>query len=201
MKFLVEEESYSKATLEELFDDPKFYTLKGDVGVINSVGYYHSFVKNELVYMLPKVFMKDREDTVFDISKDELLNIDNIESFKHKDEYLWIRQLSIYFYNSLIEFKKRNSDSKNIQYSKSFALNTNLGDKEYSYLDLVLSFVNFHKQNKNLILYKHIEHKSSQVRRTKWEKTIRKSLPIITNYNQPVHSIYRNERKSVNTEE
>lgn len=201
MKILIEGEDYSIDKLTSVLDDPKFYNQNGYIGKIISVGYYHSFEKKELVYMLPKVFMKDNQETVFGISKDELFEFENSESFKHNEEYKWIRQLLVYFYNSLTEYKRRIKDTSIIGSSLAFELNTNLGDFEYSYLDLLLSFVNFYKKNKNTILYKHIEYKSNQIKKPKWDKTIRKSLPILLANNTPIYIEINNKKKVVNTEE
>lgn len=201
MKILIEGEDYSIDNLTSVFDDPKFYNQNGNVGKIISVGYYHSFEKKELVYMLPKVFMKDNEETVFGISKVELFDFENSESFKHNEEYKWIRQLLVYFYNSLTEYKRRIKDTSIIESSLAFDLNTNLGDLEYSYLDLLLSFVNFFKKNKNTILYKHIDYKSNQVKKPKWDKTIRKSLPILSANNTPIYIEINNKKKVENKEE
>jgi hypothetical protein len=201
MKILIEGESYPVKDLEGLFDDPKFYTQKDVEGKITSVGYYHSFKKNELVYMLPKVFMKDNGISVFELTKDELLDIDTIGNTKHDEQYNWIRQSSVYFYNSLLEYRKRITDSNLTKEAEHFELNTNLGDQEYSYLDLLLTIVNFYKKNKNHILYKHIEYNSNQAKKPKWEKTIRKSLPISTSNNTPIYVSIRNKKKTVNTEE
>lgn len=201
MKILIEGEKYKLEELTEIFDDPKFYHQEGQYGTILSVGYYHSYEKGELIYMLPKVFMSGNGKTVFNIDKDELYNLEKIETFKHKEEYNWIRQISVYFYNSLIEFKRRNKFSTIVQSSLSANLNTNLKDKEYSYLDLLLSFVNFYKKNKDHILFKHIEFKSNQAKKPNWEKTIRKSIPLITQDKRPIYNIFRNKKKIVNTEE
>lgn len=202
MKILVEGEKYRLEQLTDIFDDPKFYHQNDNQeGTILSVGYYHSYAKGELIYMLPKVFMAGSGKTVFNIDKDELYYLDKIETFKHKDEYNWIRQISVYFYNSLVEFKRRNKDSTIVQSSLSANLNTNLNDKEYSYLDLLLSFVNFYKKNKNHILFKHIVFKSNQAKKPNWEKTIRKSIPLITQDKKPIYNIFRNKKKIVNTEE
>jgi hypothetical protein len=201
MKILIEGVYYPITTLQKVFDDPKFYTQNGLEGKIISVGYYHSFEKNELVYMLPKVFMTDDIISVFGKTKDELLDLESIKNIKHDLQYNWIRQSSLYFYNSLLEYRKRITDSQIVNKTERFELNTNLGDQEYSYLDLLLSFVNFYKKNKNHILYKHIEYNSNQAKKPKWEKTIRKSLPILTSNNSPVYVSIRNKKKTINKEE
>lgn len=201
MKILIEGEKYSIELLQGIFDDPKFYHQENQEGIIISVGYYHSYEKGELVYMLPKVFMVDSQVTVFGITKIDLLNLERSETFKHKDEYNWIRQVSVYFYNSLLEFRRRNKSTTIIQSSLSSNLNTNLSKQEYSYLDLLLSIVNFYKKNKSNILFKHIEFKSQQVRNPNWERTISKSIPLITQDKTPIYNIYRNKKKIINTEE
>ncbi len=201
MKILIEGEKYSLELLKDIFDDPKFYHQEGQEGTILSVGYYHSYEKGELIYMLPKVFMADSKKTVFGIDKNILFDLEHSNTFKNKDEYNWIRQISVYFYNSLLEFRRRNRSSIIVQSSLSANLNTNLNVQEYSYLDLLLSFVNFYKKNKNHILFKHIEFKSQQIRNPNWEKTIRKSRPLLTQKKQPVYNIYRNKKKAINNEE
>jgi hypothetical protein len=201
MKILIENEIYPIDLLQEVFDDPKFYKQNGLEGIITSVGYYHSFEKNSLVFMLPKVFMRDKDKTVFDCTKDELVNLIVNESIKHKSQYNWVRQLSVHFYNSLTEFKKRYHQTSIIHNTETFELNTNIGDKEYSFLDLLLSFVNFYKKNKQQILFKHIEFVSNQAKKPKWEKTIRKSLPILLNGKAPIYTEIRNKKKIINNEE
>jgi hypothetical protein len=201
MKILIEGAYYPIPTLQNIFDDPKFYTQNGLEGKIISVGYYHSFDKNELVYMLPKVFMIDDVNSVFGKTKEELLQLNTIKNVKHDLQFNWIRQSSLYFYNSLLEYRKRITDSQIINKTERFELNTNLGNQEYSYLDLLLSFVNFYKKNKNHILYKHIEYNSNQAKKPKWEKTIRKSLPILNSDNSPIYASIRNKKKTINTEE
>ena len=201
MIIFIENEIYPIDLLQEVFDDPKFYKQNGLDGTITSVGYYHSFEKNSLVFMLPKVFMKDKEKTVFGCEKRELVDLIKNESIKHKTQYNWVRQLSVHFYNSLTEFKKRYTDTSIIHNTETFELNTNLGDKEYSFLDLLLSFVNFYKKNKQQILFKHIEFVSNQAKKPKWEKTIRKSLPILANGKTPIYVEITNKKKIINTEE
>jgi len=200
MKILIEGEYYPIKTLQNIFEDPKFYIQNGLEGKITSVGYYHSFEKNELVYMLPKVFMIDNKMSIFNKTTSDLLELDNIQNIKHDKQYNWIRQSSIYFYNSLLEYRKRISDT-GINKNQTFELNTNIGNQEYSYLDLLLTFVNFYKKNKNHILYKHIEFTSNQVKKPKWDKTIRKSLPLMSSNNQPIYISIRNKKKVINTEE
>lgn len=201
MKILVEGQRYRTDILNKIFDDSKFFIQEGEISTINSVGYYHSFVKGELVYMLPKVFMIDEENTVFGLTKDELLFFEKEETFKHKSKYYWIRQISVYFYQSLIEFKRRKIHSNLLQNSFHLEIDSSLGEKEYSYLDLVLTFANFYKKNRNLIFFKDHSFKSHKNRRINWEKTVLSSTPFFSKNNQPIYTFYRGKKKVINEEE
>jgi hypothetical protein len=201
MKILIEGEKYSLELLQGIFDDSKFYHQENQEGTILSVGYYHSYLRGQLIYMLPKVFMANSQETIFGFTSSELLNFEHHQTFKHKDDYNWVRQISFHFYNSLQEFRRRNKSTSIIQRSLTSTLKSNLGKQEYSYLDLLLSFVNFYNKNKNSILYKHIEFKSQQLRNPNWEKTIRKSTPLISQDNKPIYIIFSNKGKNISTEE
>jgi hypothetical protein len=226
MRILIEGQSYLVENLKEDFNDSSFYTTKGESGVLNSVGYYYSAEKNKVVYMLPKVFMKpedlsspsseDNENkcqwenkyTIFkdsnnnNLSLKDLYFLDKLEgSIKHESKFEWIRHITISFYKSLIEFKRRNSNTTILNNGTTIELNTNIGDDEYTYLDLVLSFTNFYKKNKSVILFRHIEHISNQAKKPKWEKTIRKAFPIIDKRNVAIYLEVRNKKSIINTEE
>lgn len=201
MKILIEGEAYPLFLLEEILEDASFYTQDNSKGTVTTVGYYYSSEKKSLVYMLPKVFMRENGNTVFDIDVLELVNIDSNDTFKHDDKYQWVRQLLVYFYNSLKEFKRRHNESILLHKSDQTLLNSNIAEQEYSYLDLLLTFVNFYKKNKNPILYRHIQSVSKTAKRTNWPKTIRKQLPLMNSAGQPIYHQFSNKNKAVNRQE
>jgi len=201
MKILIEGESYPLETLEYLFHSGQYYSEQGPCGSIQGVGYYHSYKTNELVYMLPKVFMKDRNQTIFGYSPERLLKIENVLNLRNSDEYRWIRQISVFFYNSLIEFRKRAKGSQLLNRSESFELSTNIGMAEYSYLDILLSFVNYYKKNTNYILFTYKNQRSGNPTKVKWEKTVRKNIPSLMSGQVPIYTQYTSKKKHVNPEE
>jgi len=224
MRILIEGQSYLVENLKDDFNDSSFYTIKGDSGVINSVGYYYSVEKRKIVYMLPKVFMKsedlstsssedtkcqwEKKLTIFkkddqtNLTIKDLYHLDKLEgSVKHEVKFEWIRYITITFYKSLIEFKSRNSNSTILNTARTNELNSNIGDDEYTYLDLVLSFTNFYRKNNSFLLYNHVEHVANQSKKPKWEKTIRKATPFMDKNKSPVYFDIRNKKKIINSEE
>jgi hypothetical protein len=198
MRIFIEGESYSLDILKPVFGD-KFYSPNGLIGTIDTVGYFHS-EKNEVIYLLPKVFI-DTKGLILNKYHKNLFAENKIdEVIESPDELNWLKRFLIIFYKGLIEYRERYS--KTIQ-SKGdvLQLSTSLGENEYSFLDIVLSFVNFHKKNKNTILFIHKKQISAKHKKVNWEKTVRKSNPFVTNEGIPIYSELNVKKKHIDTEE
>jgi hypothetical protein len=194
MRILVEGSKYEISYLKDkLLLNRKFYELKGDNSTeakITSVG-YHRNSNGEIIYMLPKVF----RGTVSIDDKNKLES-----KIKHNEIEPWARKLTVYFHRGLeIYNKKINSDKKATENASK--LNSKNGSKEYTYWELVDSFYQFYLRNKNTILFRHIKHISNQAKKTNWERTVRKSIPIIDNSKKPVYIELHNKKKIVDYEE
>ncbi|MEE9362087.1 MAG: hypothetical protein V3U92_05760 [Cellulophaga sp.] len=198
MRIFIEGESYSLDILKPVFGD-KFYSPNGLIGTIDTVGYFHS-EKNEVIYLLPKVFI-DTKGLILNKYHKNLFAENKIdEVIESPDELNWLKRFLIIFYKGLIEYRERYSNT--IQ-SKGdvLQLSTSLGENEYSFLDIVLSFVNFHKKNKNTILFIHKKQISAKHKKANWEKTVRKSNPFVTNEGIPIYSELNVKKKYIDTEE
>jgi hypothetical protein len=198
MRIFIEGESYSLDILKPIFGD-KFYMPNGVNGIIDNVGYYHS-IDNEVIYLLPKVFI-DTTGLILNKYPKDLFSENSIDDvIESQDELNWLKRFLIIFYKGLIEYRIR---YKNTIQSKGdvLQLSTSLGENEYSFLDVVLSFVNFHKKNKNTILFIHKKQTSAKHKKVNWVKTVRKSNPFVTNEGIPIYSELNVKKKYIDTEE
>ena len=198
MRIFIEGESYSLDILKPIFGD-KFYIPNGVNGIIDNVGYYHS-IDNEVIYLLPKVFI-DTKGLILNKFHKNLFAENSIDDVtESQDELNWLKRFLIIFYKGLIEYRVR---YKNTIQSKGdvLQLNSSLGENEYSFLDIVLSFVNFHKKNKNTILFIHKKQTSAKHKKVNWGKTVRKSNPFVTNEGIPIYSELNVKKKYIDTEE
>ena len=199
MKFFVEGAQYPIDILHDVFEDYKFFNRKADKGIITHVGYVYSHTKNLLIYLLPKVFLAN--NLVFGrYSLEEIISIQIEAEIKHHKDFAWARKLSTYFYRSLAEFRYKHPFSDILENEFSLDLQSSLGSREYSYMDLVLSFIRFYKANKSTIAYKHVESISKYAKKPKWERTVRRSRPILIE-KTPVYVNIANKRLTVNREE
>lgn len=198
MRIFIEGESYSLDILKPIFGD-KFYMPNGVNGIIDNVGYYHS-IDNKVIYLLPKVFI-DTKGLILNKYPKDLFAENSIDDvIESQDELNWLKRFLIIFYKGLIEYRVR---YKNTNQSKGdvLQLSSSLGDNEYSFLDVVLSFVNFHKKNKNTILFIHKKQTSAKHKKVNWVKTVRKSNPFFTNEGIPIYSELNVKKKYIDTEE
>ena len=198
MRIFIEGESYSLDILKPIFGD-KFYMPNGVNGIIDNVGYYHS-IDNEVIYLLPKVFI-DTKGLILNKYPKDLFAENSIDDvIESQDELNWLKRFLIIFYKGLIEYRIR---YKNTIQSKGdvLQLSSSLGENEYSFLDIVLSFVNFHKKNKNTILFIHKKQISAKHKKVNWGKTVRKSNPFVTNEGIPIYSELNVKKKYIDTEE
>ncbi|GEM64193.1 hypothetical protein SF1_21750 [Sphingobacterium faecium NBRC 15299] len=200
MKILIEGERYPIDYLVQIFRSDQFYEPYGNDGKIKFVGYYHDLSNNELVFMLPKVFMSDCRQTVFGHTIDELIDYVGNESVIRDKRLIWMRDLSVYFYKSLMKFRHKFPDSTLINYSPIFQLKGINKTLQYSYLDILLSFLTYYKKNGNQILYKHIDAVQTNPKKPKWEKTVRKGKPILSG-DSIIYDRIRAKNKIANNEE
>lgn len=205
MKILIEGEAYNTSDIKDIIDS-RFYKENGTKSSIDYVGYYYSFKNKEVVYILPKVFIdEDKIDenkkVLFEYDKLDLIKPEFEENIKDKVKLNQFKYLLILFYKSLIEYKNRHYSSNLLSETDSIILNSNIGKDEYSYIDIVLNIINFHKKNKNTILFIEKQHKSQQHRKTSWQKTINKTLPFVDKNNDPIYIKSYNKKKYTDTEE
>lgn len=199
MKVLFEGQKYKVMELKKYFGD-KFYHQNDNLfGTINVVGYYHSNMYG-LFYFIPKVFIDDGNKFLGKIHYSDLFEEDVEHIINDINLLNWLRRFLILFYKSLIEYKSRvNSDI--IDKENTFQLSTSLGDKEYTFLDLTLSIVNYYKKNRNLIIFQHKKIFSAKHRKPSWNKTIQKSIPYYIDNDTQIYDVALNRIKTINSDE
>lgn len=199
MRIFIEGENYSIDLLKQTFGE-KFYISKGAFGIINHVGYFHSG-NNEVIYLLPKIFIDSNGKLFGKYSKDNFSNSDINKQIESLEDLNWLNRFLIIFYKSIIEYRRRLGETSILVEGHFHLLNTSLGSSEYSFLDLVLSILNFYKKNSNTILYTYKEHKSQKRQKVNWTTTVVKSTPMFTEEQIPIYTQMMNKKKVVNTEE
>ncbi len=200
MKILIEGEDYPLDTLRNLVSS-KFYISSGSRGIIKYVGYYYSFTRNEIIYFLPKVFIDENKNVLFGVNKNDLVNQESSEIVDDIFSRPKFQYLLVLFYRSMQEYRARLQNTTLFQHENTPLINSNIGEDESSYLDVILSIINFHKKNKNIIVFFEKNHQSKKHTKVNWSKTVQNNLPIINLSNIPIYLQARVKSKMVDVEE
>lgn len=178
MEVFIEGAYYPLKEVQSSFESTEFYCIEGDQCKVTKVGYNHSSYLNRISLVLPKVFMKDSKYTVFE----DLTPLKLLAVFQSKNETISIeiQKIAFNFYRGLKRFESTVEDSKLVNFSKSYRLKHKHHEHRFSYLDIVLSFLDFHKKFKDIILYKFLDSTSAKANKINWNKTVSKQLPILT---------------------
>lgn len=198
MRIFIEKENYPLKLLKEVFQD-RFFVPVNKEGILNYVGYHYN--NGVITFILPKIFINDKGLIFNKYSKLEVCKRSIYDVVGNQDEIIWIKKFLITFYKSLIEYKARHKMSSIMDKEITVQLNNLYGNSDFSYLDLVLSFLNFHNQNKYLFTYIYKEKNSRKNKKIKWEKTIRKNTPTIIEGNQPIYFNKRERQKQLDDQE
>ncbi len=200
MKILFEGFVYPVQTLQSILKNDLLFASSESKAVTSYVGYYFDEELGDSVFILPKVFI-NAENLAFEkFSPLEIIDLENdSNSIKHSEHYAQLFELSVWLYKSIERFNFRHpynnvASTKNIQN----ALNAKGGNQE-TYLDIILSLLEFYKQNKNLFTFIYKESKSGN-HKINWEKTFAKETPIF-NGSVPIYTNLSAQKKTFNFDE
>lgn len=212
MRILFEGQPYGSELLECYGLDPYVYLSRdGAEGVMPFVGYVYSSKINDVIFILPKVFLFEGDgeineengslkiafgkyaiNTVVEITpKHNPLKADGL------DRVLF--GLSTWIYRAIDKYSERHPCSEIIRRSTIRGLSSNKGTDSQTLLDTILALLDFHKQHASLFTYISIINSSGN-NKIHWGKTISKVQPIIQN-GEPFYAEFRNRGKSINYDE
>ena len=202
MKIVFEGATYDTELLEKSlhrnFFSPNFNLIQSKV---EHVGYYNNLkIDNGAVIILPKVFIYENGLAFGEYEPQKILECN--EEIKKRlkanghDKILF--ELTTWIYQAIATFKKRNADSKlgDVEYCDNIV--SNIGVSDNTELDIILSLLRFHKENKQLFTYvAKLNHGGEKIH---WGKTVAKKQPYIQR-GTPIYTETISKKKSINFDE
>lgn len=201
MKILIEEHQYEAAEIKDvLYGIDPLENIEGKVSV-HYVGYYYNTRLQDCVFMLPKVVLDENELIFGKYDPKTIMNLGDNDSpltLKEKD---FLYTLAVWIYRAIIVYeqnpKPKNSD---VIYHSQIA-QVGIGGKRLSntYLDIILSLLQFQKENRNFFLFI-LKNLHSGYNKINWTRTIA-TQPAIVQDNTPIYLNPVNKRRQVNFDE
>lgn len=208
MRILFEEYQYT-LTNEENQHDLKcilkelggFENVEGKVS-INYVGYYYSAELKDCVFILPKVLLstgEDKRELAFgDFSPEDIINIDN-NSLLSDEQKRFIYEFAVWIYRAIDVFRTKNEKSRIIYYKHIAELGKGRRRVSNTFLDVLLSLIQFNKDNQNFFFFI-LRNQHSGFNKINWTKTISKSQALIQD-NVPIYINPVNRKRGINFDE
>jgi hypothetical protein len=205
MRLLIEKYYYNPSVLNDLgIPDDWRQTIADGTQTIDKVGYYRADFEKESIFILPKIF-EFNKIAFGHIKVEELAILPTPEVFKKHPEshrYLeWLYRFSLSLYLSLREYRRRNPETVLSRKTHFRNIIAHTPDDETSELELVLSLLEFYRNNHDLIVFTEKQLESQHFRKTNWAKTIRTQQPFFTENNEPIYLKTIEKQRHKNNEE
>lgn len=181
MRILFEEHHYPISELQKHLDAGYYMNVGADKAKTTFVGYYYSQRLNDSVFILPKVFVKEKKALGHYPEEIMCLGVGNEtegeEKIEDKDKNL-LFNLSVWIYQAIKRFAENNekTDIKSEEYVQNVISSGEASSA--TYLDIVLQLIRFHRENGQLLAFTTMMSKKHNDRIC-WTKTINRRLPFL----------------------
>lgn len=213
MRVIIEEYQYNAEDVKEVLSEiGGLENIEGKVS-INYVGYFYNRQLNDVVFILPKVLLvqrdHDEQEYVFTASSDkqkeelitpeEIINVEDCTKLT-TEQRNFIYHFAVWIYRAIVIYHNDNSVDTSIVYQKRIP-QIGGGRKRLSntYLDIVLSLIKFNEDNQNFLFYI-LRNIHSGFNKINWTKTISHSSAIVQK-NKPIYLNPINKKRKINFDE
>lgn len=170
------------------------------------VGYLYSNKINDVVFILPKVFLnsdeQDKNLKVFGkVVPEDLITLDSdSELFKNEPRIgNFIFELSTWLYQSISRYHKSKIENCNIKEEELQNVIASNGNKSKTSIEIVLALIDFAKKHRRLLAYQTIISNYG-FKKIHWNKTISKNTAYIKN-GKPYYLNFQTKQRTENWNE
>lgn len=202
MKLYFEEYSYPvDLLLKNLGNDINLSRIQGGgMAKVPYVGYYFNAEINDMVFIMPKVFVSENNKAFDRYEPEKIIDIsseNNPLKAKADDEVVF--ELSAWLYQAINHYFERKQQS-NIGSDIQLQRVRPIGEKDTkTIIEIILSLLEFQKKHHNLFTYMSLI-KSSGNNKVHWAKTISRVQPLFKD-GMPYYLEFRNKSKVINFDE
>jgi hypothetical protein len=204
MKILFEGHKYSTQTARELLPSD-YFDGNSTQPKPRVVGYHYSDVHNCPVIILPKVFLDETDSFFLDginpeiFLHDNYLNsISNQEMRNQVSNFLF--ECSSWFYFSIKKYFQKYKDTLSLFEENLNIIDCSHRENFHTELDIIFSLIKFNKENEDLFLFIKKINKS-QNNKIDWNRTIKKTNPVIDSSGSPIYLDTLGKKKQINADE
>lgn len=202
MRILIEEYQYNAADVKDILHGiDALENVEGKVS-IHYVGYYYNVLLKDCVFILPKVLLKgdDSKELVFGKYRpEEIANLDENNPL-NSIERDFLYKFAVWIYRAIVVYKNdKRSDTEIVYYSQIAQVGNGRRRLSNTYLDILLSLIQFNKDNQSFF-FTIVKNMHSGLNKINWMRTIGTTNAIIQN-GQPIYLNPVNKKRQINFDE
>lgn len=202
MRILIEEYQYNVADVKDILHGiDALENVEGKVS-IHYVGYYYNTLLKDCVFILPKVLLKDVDGKELVFAKYKPENIANLDENNplNSVERDFLYKFAVWIYRAIVVYKNdKRSDTEIVYYSQIAQVGNGRRRLSNTYLDILLSLIQFNKDNQNFF-FTIVKNMHSGLNKINWMRTIGTTNAIIQN-GQPIYLNPVNKKRQINFDE
>lgn len=202
MRILIEEYQYNAADVKDILHGiDALENVEGKVS-IHYVGYYYNVLLKDCVFILPKVLLKgdDSKELVFGKYRpEEIANLDENNPL-NSIERDFLYKFAVWIYRTIVVYKNdKRSDTEIVYYSQIAQVGNGRRRLSNTYLDILLSLIQFNKDNQSFF-FTIVKNMHSGLNKINWMRTIGTTNAIIQD-GQPIYLNPVNKKRQINFDE
>ena len=170
---------------------------------VSYVGYYYEPAIPDCVFILPKVLLNDKDQLVIGpnatIDPKEIITPEGQQKHLTQEYRKFLYEFAVWIYRTIAVNHQHKPDSQAIYYRRLPRSGKGMRHQANTYLDIILSLIQFNQENQDFFLYT-VKNIHSGHNKINWTRTISQSEAILQN-GTPVYLDPVNRKRQINFDE
>lgn len=203
MYIIFEEHQYAAEDIKEVLHGiSELQDVNQNVSV-SYVGYYYEPAIADCVFILPKVLLNEKDELV--VGPDLTIDPSKIITPKGQKENLtpeyrkFLYEFATWIYRTIAVYHQHYPKSKAIYYRRLPRVGSGIRHKANTYLDIILSLIQFNQENQDFFLYT-LKNIHSGHNKINWTRTISHS-DVFLQDSTPIYLSPVNRKRQINFDE
>lgn len=197
MRILIEEYQYDAALVRDVLQGiDALQNVEGLVS-LSYVGYFYNTRLKDCVFILPKVLMDEQGMVFGKYSPNSIIHLD--ESKLDEAERKFLYEFAVWIYRAVDVYHRTHKDSDIVYHRQISQVGRGLRRRTNTLLDILLSLLQFNKDNQNYITFI-LKNLHSGFNKINWTRTISHEQAYIQN-EIPIYLRVANKKRKINFDE
>ena len=170
---------------------------------VGYVGYYYEPAIPDCVFILPKVLLNEKDELVIGpgktIDPKEIITPEGQRKNLTQEYRKFLYEFAVWIYRTIAVYHQHNPKSQAIYYRRLPRSGKGMRHQANTYLDIILSLIQFNQENQDFFLYT-VKNIHSGHNKINWTRTISQSEAILQN-GTPVYLDPVNRKRQINFDE